>query len=148
VSGEVGGGSSKQKKSCAAGKPGKTGKAKATAATTDKSANALAALMLPDEAPFDQLTRALNSAAEAISLRGAHLPNSLTLVRFQLQHMPHLLERPVVDATRDLRVDGFVPDAWQRKLLDVVDSGAHVCVDHTRRGVVDCTLKPYLRKPG
>lgn len=41
---------------------------------------------------------------------------------FQLGTMGHLLERRP-PGQRDSRVDGFIPDKWQRRLLDVVDAG-------------------------
>ncbi|XP_044173202.1 probable ATP-dependent RNA helicase DDX60 isoform X1 [Acropora millepora] len=43
-----------------------------------------------------------------------------TSARFQLEHMGHLLKREErTDA--DPRVDHFIPDTWQRELLDAVD---------------------------
>ncbi|XP_015768450.1 PREDICTED: probable ATP-dependent RNA helicase DDX60 [Acropora digitifera] len=43
-----------------------------------------------------------------------------TSARFQLKHMGHLLKRDErTDA--DPRVDHFIPDTWQRELLDAVD---------------------------
>ena len=42
-------------------------------------------------------------------------------VHFQLKYMSHLLERPA-SGEKDDRVS-FIPDAWQRKLLDIVDQG-------------------------
>ncbi|KAK2572321.1 putative ATP-dependent RNA helicase DDX60 [Acropora cervicornis] len=43
-----------------------------------------------------------------------------TSARFQLEHMGHLLKREQrTDA--DPRVDNFIPDTWQRELLDAVD---------------------------
>lgn len=46
--------------------------------------------------------------------------------RTQLIHMGHKLERPVI-TEKDPRV-GFNPDAWQRELLNIVDSGASAVV--------------------
>ena len=44
----------------------------------------------------------------------------LTYVEFQLLHMGHLMPRNV-RSDRDPRVEGFIPDTWQRKLLDTID---------------------------
>ncbi len=43
------------------------------------------------------------------------------MVRFQLRCMGDRLER-LANGTADPRV-GFIPDDWQRRLLDIVDSG-------------------------
>merc|ERR1719204_1607751 len=47
--------------------------------------------------------------------------------QFQLKHCGHLMVRNV-DSRPDPRVTGFYPDAWQRKLLDVVDQRQSVLV--------------------
>lgn len=52
---------------------------------------------------------------------------STSAARFQLQHMGPLLERPA-QGPRDARISGFVPDLWQRKLLDAVDAGASAVI--------------------
>ncbi|XP_068713426.1 probable ATP-dependent RNA helicase DDX60 isoform X5 [Montipora foliosa] len=44
-----------------------------------------------------------------------------TSARFQLEFMGHLLKREE-RADRDPRVDHFIPDTWQRELLDAVDN--------------------------
>ncbi|KXZ48231.1 hypothetical protein GPECTOR_29g135 [Gonium pectorale] len=51
----------------------------------------------------------------------------ISLVRFQLRHMGDLLERPAAEGRSDPRV-GFIPDDWQRRLLDLVDAGASAVV--------------------
>lgn len=44
-------------------------------------------------------------------------------IRFQLQHLGHLLLRPD-NGIADKRVQGFKPDLWQQRLLSIVDAGA------------------------
>ena len=44
----------------------------------------------------------------------------MSFARFQLMHCGSLMQR-TFDSRSDPRVKGFHPDAWQRKLLDVVD---------------------------
>ncbi|CAH3032867.1 unnamed protein product [Porites evermanni] len=44
-----------------------------------------------------------------------------TSARFQLEHMGHLLKREE-RTDPDSRVDNFIPDTWQRELLDAVDN--------------------------
>ncbi|EFJ49978.1 hypothetical protein VOLCADRAFT_58784 [Volvox carteri f. nagariensis] len=54
------------------------------------------------------------------------LPLGISLVRFQLRYMGDRLERSSIGRP-DPRV-GFIPDAWQRRLLDIVDSGSSAVV--------------------
>ena len=73
-----------------------------------------------------------NTLAQLVRRRGTpDLPVPRPLVprgehaspaRFQLAHMGAQMSRSV-RAAPDARVDGFDPDFWQRRLLDVVDAG-------------------------
>jgi hypothetical protein len=76
---------------------------------------------LPEVQP-GEVVRALVQAGKEIKLKLAPL-TGVCLLRFQLKHMSHLLERPSLGVHIDARVQGFVPDPWQRNLLDVVDAG-------------------------
>jgi hypothetical protein len=63
-------------------------------------------------------------AARAAAPRGRSRPDpaaAQSSILFQLERVPELLLRPIGDGP-DARVQ-FPPDAWQRKLLDTVDSG-------------------------
>merc|ERR1712000_76776 len=46
---------------------------------------------------------------------------NMTFAQFQLLHCGHLMQRSF-NSKPDPRVIGFKPDAWQRELLDIVDS--------------------------
>jgi len=50
----------------------------------------------------------------------------MSAARLQLEHMGHLLTRPVSDV-EDSRV-GFRPDLWQQRLLDVIDNNESALV--------------------
>ncbi|PAA63694.1 hypothetical protein BOX15_Mlig008009g1, partial [Macrostomum lignano] len=58
---------------------------------------------------------------------------------FQMQHMGHLMQRNV-RFDPDPRVKGFIPDTWQRELLDVVDRReSAVIVAPTSSGKTFCS---------
>ncbi|XP_069833929.1 probable ATP-dependent RNA helicase DDX60 isoform X2 [Dendropsophus ebraccatus] len=76
------------------------------------------------ELGFDNLACSLNQA-KLPSYKEGETERRYTVgvgsVRFQLQHMgPHLLRDERNDP--DPRVQHFIPDTWQRELLDVVDN--------------------------
>lgn len=73
----------------------------------------------------------LLAAAVSVKLKPmAGLPKDLSPIRLQLRHMGHLLERPSA-GPRDPRIQGFIPDPWQKQLLDVVDAGMSTLKQHT-----------------
>ncbi|XP_012512448.1 PREDICTED: probable ATP-dependent RNA helicase DDX60 [Propithecus coquereli] len=74
---------------------------------------------------FDELANSLYPTQDAGDDRKEKRKNKYSVgigpVRFQLQHMGHYLFR---DERKDPdpRVQDFIPDTWQRELLDVVDN--------------------------
>ncbi|XP_078360874.1 putative ATP-dependent RNA helicase DDX60 isoform X2 [Oculina patagonica] len=69
---------------------------------------------------FDNVAATFYDLQPESGKRAGQLSVHMTSVRFQLEHMGHLLKRDErTDA--DPRVDHFIPDTWQRELLDAVD---------------------------
>lgn len=126
---QVAGGSSNGSAGAAAGKGGKKAKKQPgdnTGQEPRQKVNGPAATSASKCQVSEQVCAQLTAAAAVLKLKPCEW-EGLDLVRFQLQHMPHLLERPGSGA-RDPRVTGFVPDGWQRKLLDVVDANGSAVV--------------------
>ncbi|CAH3109022.1 unnamed protein product, partial [Pocillopora meandrina] len=70
---------------------------------------------------FDDIAATLNDLPEESERKAQQLSVHTTSARFQLDYMGHLLKRET-RTDRDSRVDHFIPDTWQRELLDAVDN--------------------------
>ncbi|XP_063090855.1 probable ATP-dependent RNA helicase DDX60 isoform X2 [Cavia porcellus] len=72
---------------------------------------------------FDELARSLYTDQDVVDDKKNKKRYSVGIgpARFQLQHMGHYLIREE-RKDPDPRVQGFIPDTWQRELLDVVDN--------------------------
>ena len=99
-------------------------KAVAKATSSQPSVPASSQLLQPEVADNMQamMERGVKAAAAKLWLPEVSLP--VDAVRFQLEFMSHLLERPA-PGEPDGRVS-FTPDAWQKRLLDVIDQGEWV----------------------
>ncbi|XP_027035542.1 probable ATP-dependent RNA helicase DDX60 [Pocillopora damicornis] len=69
---------------------------------------------------FDDIAATLYDLPEESERKAQQLSVHTTSTRFQLDCMGHLLKRET-RTDRDSRVDHFIPDTWQRELLDAVD---------------------------
>lgn len=69
---------------------------------------------------FDSLARSVNANQDAVNDMKKYSVG-IGPARFQLQHMGHYLIREE-RKDPDARVPDFIPDTWQRELLDVVDN--------------------------
>ncbi|KAJ7386939.1 putative ATP-dependent RNA helicase ddx60 [Desmophyllum pertusum] len=86
---------------------------------TDKDKKKLARYM--QKLGFDDVAATFYDLHPESGKGSEQLSVHTTSVRFQLEHMGHLLKRDErTDA--DPRVDHFIPDTWQRELLDAVDN--------------------------
>ncbi|KAJ7386935.1 putative ATP-dependent RNA helicase ddx60 [Desmophyllum pertusum] len=69
---------------------------------------------------FDDVAATFHDFHSESGKKSEQLSVHTTSVRFQLEHMGHLLKRDE-RTDPDRRVDHFIPDTWQRELLDAVD---------------------------
>lgn len=108
------------------GKPGSKGSTKSSSKAGKESVTT-AAVWVDAEA----VCKLLGEAAAAVKLKPCPLLDAggapVCMTRLQLRHMPHLLYRPPA-VGRDKRVQGFVPDPWQSRLLDVVEAGSSAVI--------------------
>ncbi|KAK2572326.1 putative ATP-dependent RNA helicase DDX60 [Acropora cervicornis] len=85
---------------------------------TDKNKKRLAGYI--QKLGFDDVAAMFWDLQPEMGKMAVQLSVHTTSARFQLKHMGHLLKRDErTDA--DPRVDHFIPDTWQRELLDAVD---------------------------
>ncbi|GIL79256.1 hypothetical protein Vretifemale_8630 [Volvox reticuliferus] len=78
------------------------------------------------ESAVDDAVLTMYSNIRASNLGFEPLPLGISLVRFQLRCMGDRLER-LASGVPDPRV-AFIPDDWQRRLLDIVDTGGSAVV--------------------
>ncbi|XP_022789735.1 probable ATP-dependent RNA helicase DDX60 [Stylophora pistillata] len=76
---------------------------------------------------FSDIASMFYDRAEERERKTKELSAHTSSVRFQLEHMGHLLKR-AERTDPDPRVDHFIPDTWQRELLDAVDKNESAIV--------------------
>eukprot|EP00696_Hemimastix_kukwesjijk_P003930 gnl/Hemi2/14832_TR5030_c0_g1_i1.p1 gnl/Hemi2/14832_TR5030_c0_g1~~gnl/Hemi2/14832_TR5030_c0_g1_i1.p1 ORF type:complete len:1741 (+),score=571.48 gnl/Hemi2/14832_TR5030_c0_g1_i1:323-5224(+) len=91
----------------------------------DSAAHLMAAAGAPAAAGKKESKRSASSSTS--SSTGGVCSVNLSSSRFQLLHCGHVMARDV-NAAPDARVPDFLPDAWQRDLLNVVDKNQSALV--------------------
>ncbi|KAM7443056.1 putative ATP-dependent RNA helicase ddx60 [Porites harrisoni] len=86
---------------------------------TDKDKKKMAGYM--QKLGFEDIAAMFYKLNPETDRKAGKLSLNTTSARFQLEHMGHLLKREE-RTDPDRRVDHFIPDTWQRELLDAVDN--------------------------